>query len=102
MAAAIDESQVRHIARLARLNLSEAEVQRFSGQLAAILDYVKQLQEVDTSSVEPLVHPLALTDVLREDHPHTPFEAARALANAPQREGDFFKVPAILDPAGGA
>ena len=101
-ASLIDEAQVRHIAKLARLKLTEDEVQRFSGQLAEILAYFQQLDTVDTEGVEPLAHPMPITNVLREDEPHEPFDAQHALANAPQREGDFFKVPAVLDPSAGA
>ena len=97
----IDEAQVRHIAKLARLRLSDDEIARFSGQLADIVAYVQQLAEVNTADIEPLAHPLPLTNVMRDDEPHQPFDSATALANAPQREGSFFKVPAVLDPGGG-
>jgi aspartyl-tRNA(Asn)/glutamyl-tRNA(Gln) amidotransferase subunit C len=102
MSQSIDEAQVRHIARLARLNLCDDEVRLFAGQLGDILDYVRQLEAVDTTGVEPLAHPLPLVNVLRADEPQPCFETARALANAPQREGPFFKVPAVLDPGAGA
>lgn len=97
----IDEAQVRHIARLSRLNLSDEEVQLFAGQLARILAYVRQLAEVPTADVAPLAHPLPVTNVLRDDEPHEPFDAETALANAPEREDGFFKVPAVLEPGSG-
>lgn len=97
----IDESQVRKVARLARLELSDDEVHLFSGQLAAVLDYVKQLDQIDTSGIDPLHHPISLADVVRPDEPHTPLSADQALANAPARHGDFFKVPAVLDGSAG-
>ena len=93
----IDETQVRHIAKLARLHLSDAEVRLFAHQLGDILDYVRQLQTVDTTGVEPLAHALPLTNVLRPDAPHRTFDTATALRNAPAREGPFFRVPPVLD-----
>ncbi len=99
MSETIDETRVRHMARLARLALSETEVQLYAGQLGRILDYVQQLQAVDTRGVEPLAHPLPLTDVVRDDQPG-PTLGDLALVNAPQREARFFKVPPVLD--GGA
>ncbi len=98
----IDEAQVRHIAKLARLNLSDDEVRLFAVQLGSILDYVRQLEEVNVEGVEPLAHPLPITDIFREDEPHEPFTPEQALANAPDRQGQFFRVPAVLDQTGGA
>ena len=102
MAAEIDAAQVRHIAKLARLNLSAEEVGLFARQLGSILEYVRQLESVNTEGVEPMVHALPVTNVLRDDEPQPSFEADRALANAPQREGSFFRVPAVLDQSAGA
>ena len=102
MSGVIDEAQVRHIARLARLRLSDAEVRLFAGQWGEILEYVKQLEEVDITGIEPMAHPLPVTDVLRDDQPGTPFAAQQALCNCPAREGELFKVPAVLDPQAGA
>jgi len=100
--ALIDEAQVRHVAKLARLELSDEEVALFAGQLGAILQYFHQLQEVDTTGVEPMAHPLPVTNVLREDEPGPTFDPGTALANAPQREGSFFKVPPVLEHGTGA
>jgi aspartyl-tRNA(Asn)/glutamyl-tRNA(Gln) amidotransferase subunit C len=102
MPAMIDQAQVRHIAKLARLNLSGAEVELFAGQLGRILEYVKQLENLNVDGVEPLAHPLPATNVLRADEPHACFDTETALLNAPEREGQFFKVPAVLDPNAGA
>ncbi len=74
MPVVIDAAQVRHIAKLSRLKLTAAEEQLFAGQLAAILDYVRQLDGVDTQGVAPLAHPLPLTNVVREDEPGTPLD----------------------------
>src|SRR5262245_8591605 len=93
----IDEARVRRVAQLARLKLSDAEVHQFTGQLETILEYVRQLESVDTTNVEPLTHPLPLSNVVRDDIPHQPLDVEAALANAPQRHGDFFRVPAVLD-----
>lgn len=98
----IEESQIRRLAHLARLHLDEQEVRLFTGQLERILEYVEQLSSLNTDGVEPLAHALPLANVVREDEPADGLPAEAALANAPQREQDFFRVPAVLDPAAGA
>lgn len=102
MAKKIDQDQVRKVAKLSRLELTEAEVQEFTGQLSAILDYVEKLNELDTTCVEPLAHCLPVSNILREDCPTESLGTERALANAPQRDDEFFKVPKILDDGSGA
>lgn len=97
MAGAISEAQVRHIAKLARLELSDDEVRLFAGQLGEILDYVRQLETAPTEGVEPLAHPVPVSNVLREDTPGPTLDNEQALTNAPQREGPFFRVPKVLD-----
>jgi aspartyl-tRNA(Asn)/glutamyl-tRNA(Gln) amidotransferase subunit C len=97
MGVPIDEAQVRHIAKLARLNLSDDEVRLFSRQLADILNHFRQLEAIDTEGVEPLEHPSALTDVARDDELGECFDAETALANAPEREGLFFRTPPVID-----
>lgn len=89
--------EVAHVAKLSRLKLTEADVQRYAGQLTAVLDYVAQLTEVNVEGVEPMAHPLPLHNVLREDvvTPALPLEDV--LANAPGRDGPFFTVPKVLD-----
>jgi aspartyl-tRNA(Asn)/glutamyl-tRNA(Gln) amidotransferase subunit C len=89
--------QVRHIAHLARLGLSDAEVEKFSGQLSEILDYFERLQAVNTDGVPPTAYPLDLHNVMREDEPLPPLDPDEALANAPDRHGDYFRVRAVLD-----
>lgn len=93
----IDERQVRHVAVLSRLKLSEDEVATFSRQLSAMLEYVEKLNELDTSDVEPTVHAVPISNVLRDDEPEEPMAVDEALANAPQREGSFYRVPKVLD-----
>ena len=98
----IDEAEVRKVAKLARLDLTDAEVQEFTGQLVAILDYVGAMNRLDTDGVEPLAHCLPITNCLREDVVCPSLGADKALANAPDRDEDFFKVPKILDDNSGA
>jgi aspartyl-tRNA(Asn)/glutamyl-tRNA(Gln) amidotransferase subunit C len=97
MARPIDEAQVRHIAHLSRINLSDEEVAALGEQFAAILGYFEQLSNVNTDGIEPTAHPLPLTNVLRDDEPVTPIGVDAALANAPARETPYFKVPKVLD-----
>ena len=97
MANKIDESQVRTVAKLARLDLSEREVAEFSSELSAILGYIEKLNELDINSVEPLAHCLPIHNVFRDDSVKSSLETEDVLRNAPQREGEFFKVPKILD-----
>lgn len=93
----IDEAQVRKTAKLSRLELTDAEVEEFTGQLSAILDYMDKLNELDTTDVEPLAHCLPISNVFREDSVKESLGTEKTLANAPQRDGEFFKVPKILD-----
>jgi aspartyl-tRNA(Asn)/glutamyl-tRNA(Gln) amidotransferase subunit C len=102
MAGQINASEVRRIARLSRLGLNPDEARLFSGQLTRILEYFEQLQAVDTKGVEPLVHVVPVMDAVRDDLPGPAFDTDRALRNAPQREGRFFKVPPVLDQTSGA
>jgi aspartyl-tRNA(Asn)/glutamyl-tRNA(Gln) amidotransferase subunit C len=90
---AITRDDVLHVARLARLELSDAEVDRFREQLAAILDAVSKVQELDLSDVPPTSHPLDVVNAWREDEPRPSLPTEVALANAPDRAGDLFKVP---------
>jgi aspartyl-tRNA(Asn)/glutamyl-tRNA(Gln) amidotransferase subunit C len=93
----LSADEVRWVAQLARLELSDADVPVMASQLGAILDYVRQLQDLDTDAVEPLAHPLDIRDVFRADEPAPSLRVAQALQNAPARNGDFYSVPAVLD-----
>jgi len=86
----------KHVARLARLWLDEPQLQKLTGQLESILEYVNQIGRVDVSDVEPMAHALPLHNVFREDvaKPGLPLE--KVLMNAPQTDGPFFKVPKVL------
>jgi aspartyl-tRNA(Asn)/glutamyl-tRNA(Gln) amidotransferase subunit C len=97
MAQKIDRQQVRKVAKLARLDLTEAEIEEFTGQLGAILEYVEKMNELDTATVEPLAHCLPIHNVFRADEIRESLGTEQTLANAPQRDGPFFKVPKILE-----
>jgi aspartyl-tRNA(Asn)/glutamyl-tRNA(Gln) amidotransferase subunit C len=90
---AISRDEVVHVARLARLELTDEELDRFAGQLDAILEAVGKVSELDLSEVEPTLHPLALSNVWAEDEPRPSLEVEEALASAPDREDDAFRVP---------
>jgi len=97
MASSLDSSLVRHVAHLARLEVSEEEVARFADQLSSILNYMEQLNELDTAGIQPTAHAVRLTNVFREDQVRPGWDQDRALQNAPARHGEFFKVPKVLD-----
>jgi aspartyl-tRNA(Asn)/glutamyl-tRNA(Gln) amidotransferase subunit C len=98
----IDSEQVRKVAKLARLELTDAEVEEFTGQLGAILEAVAKMNGLDTENVEPLAHCLPISNVFREDQIKPSLGTDKTLANAPQRDGSFFSVPKILDDGSGA
>ena len=94
---ALTPDEVRWVAHLARLELSDAELETMTRQLSAIVDYVDQLQQVNTDGVEPLAHALPVHNVFRDDEPAPSLPVDDALANAPDRHGDFYGVPAVLE-----
>jgi aspartyl-tRNA(Asn)/glutamyl-tRNA(Gln) amidotransferase subunit C len=98
----INEAQVRKVAKLSRLELTETEIEEFTGQLSAILDYVEKMNELDTTDIEPLAHCLPISNAFREDRIQESLGTEKTLANAPQTDGEFFKVPKILDDSFGA
>ncbi len=91
----IEIKDVEHVARLARLNLTEDEKIKFSKQLGDILKYMEQLNEVDTTGVEPMNHPIDFSNVMREDVARYDCTREELMANAPEVEQDYFKVPKI-------
>jgi aspartyl-tRNA(Asn)/glutamyl-tRNA(Gln) amidotransferase subunit C len=91
---AISRDEVLHVARLARLDLSEEEIERFQEQLNAILEAVGKVSELDLADVEPTAHPLDVVNVWSDDEPRPSLTADEALDNAPDRSGNFFRVPA--------
>ena len=90
---AISREEVLHVAALARLELREDEIERLTRELGAILEAVSKVSELDLSEVPPTSHPLDLVNVYAEDEPHASLPVEAALANAPRREGDAFRVP---------
>ena len=92
----IDIDQVRKVASLARLELSEAEEQQFTSQLNSILDYVQQLDELDTQDVPPTTRAIEVSNITRPDRLVTFGDREDILNSAPDREEDFFKVPKIM------
>ena len=97
----ISQSQVRKVASLSRLALTEEEIDEFSSQLDAILEYVEKMNELNTDDVQPLAHCLPVSNCFREDNIKESLGAEKALYNAPQRDEQFFKVPKILEDASG-
>jgi aspartyl-tRNA(Asn)/glutamyl-tRNA(Gln) amidotransferase subunit C len=93
----ITPEEVKHIATLARVGLTDDEISRLQSQLSDILDYFQRLQEVDTEGLPPTAHTLSLHNVLRDDEPQPSFDKEDILANAPQRQDDLFRVRAILE-----
>ncbi|HXG77207.1 MAG TPA: Asp-tRNA(Asn)/Glu-tRNA(Gln) amidotransferase subunit GatC [Gaiellaceae bacterium] len=90
---AITRDEVLHVARLARLALTDEEVERLTGELGKILEAVSAVSELDLADVPPTSHPLDLVNVWAEDEPHEPLARAEALANAPAVEDGLFRVP---------
>ena len=90
---AITREEVLHVAKLARLELTDEEVERLTGELGAILEAVGKVAELDLADVPPTSHPLSLVNVWREDEPRPSLPADATFANAPRREGDLFRVP---------
>ncbi len=93
----LTDDQVRWVAHLARLEFDPHELTLFTGQLNKIVDDVNQLQAVDTDGVEPLSHPLPIQNIFRDDETKPSLTADEALANAPNRKGNFYAVPAVMD-----
>ncbi|HEV1996727.1 MAG TPA: Asp-tRNA(Asn)/Glu-tRNA(Gln) amidotransferase subunit GatC [Candidatus Dormibacteraeota bacterium] len=89
--------QVRHVAELARLGLSDEEMQRLTGELSKILDYIDQLAQLDTSSLDPTAQVGGLVDVFREDEVWASLPIAAALANAPASQDGYFRVRAMQE-----
>jgi aspartyl-tRNA(Asn)/glutamyl-tRNA(Gln) amidotransferase subunit C len=93
----ISREDVLRVARLARLALTDVEVETMREQLSAILSHIDALKAVDTAGVEPTSHAVPQFNVMREDEPRPCFPVEEMLANAPDRAGDFFRVPRIIE-----
>ncbi|MFP4640769.1 MAG: Asp-tRNA(Asn)/Glu-tRNA(Gln) amidotransferase subunit GatC [Dehalococcoidia bacterium] len=94
---ALSREEVKHIALLARLGLDEEEVEKYTAQLSHILENFEILQEVDTTDVEPTAHIMQVGNVVREDQPSPSLSQEEVLANAPQREDNFFRTKPVLE-----
>jgi aspartyl-tRNA(Asn)/glutamyl-tRNA(Gln) amidotransferase subunit C len=89
----IDREQVLHVARLARLRLTEEEIERMTGELSTVLDHIEKIGELDLDGVEPTSHVVELENVLRPDEPRPSLPREVALAEAPDTDGVGFRVP---------
>lgn len=100
MSRSFDEQLVRHVAHLARLKLSEAQLARYGAQLSRVVEYVELLEEIDTSDVPPTAHPLDVDNVMREDVAGESLSTGQALLNAPEHDDIYFRVPKVLEQDG--
>lgn len=91
------ELDVRYVAQLARIELSDEEVATFQGQLSQVLEYVQALQKVDVSGVDPTAHANPVYNVFRADEPRDAFTTEEALANAPRKANGLFIVPKVVE-----
>ncbi len=92
----ISKEEVKHIAKLARLGLSEKETEKFQKELSSILDYIEKLKEVDISEVEATSHPLFVENVMREDEPHQGEDGKKLVGQSPEKKDNFIKVKSIF------
>lgn len=93
----MNPEEVREVANLARLELTEDEINTYAGQLTKVLDYVALLDEVDTDGVEPMVHAVEQGNVFRNDEVRPSLTREAALSNAPKTDGKYFQVPQVID-----
>ena len=93
----LTRDQVLHIARLARMGVEEAEIEKFQRQLSDILDHFARLAEVDTENVLPTAYAVPLENVTRDDEPRQSYDRDKVLANAPMAEDGYFRVRAVLE-----
>ena len=93
----LSKEEIAWVAHLSRLELSDDAMERMSAQLSRVLDYIEKLNELDTSDVEPMSHPGALSSVFRDDVPSGSLDLESALKNAPERDEDFFRVPRAIE-----
>ena len=93
----IEKKDVEHVARLARLALTDAEIEKMREQLNGILAYIEKLNALQTENVEPTSHAVPMLNVMRDDAPGPCLPRDEALSNAPDRAGEFFRVPRIIE-----
>jgi len=88
---------VRHVAKLARIELGEDELRRLQEQISRVLDYIDQLRKLDVSNMDPFTHPGEFGNVVRPDQTRPSLPRDQAVGNAPERSADFFTVPRVLE-----
>lgn len=93
----LQREEVLHLSRLVRMGLTEEEIEKFRVQLSDILENFEILKQVDTTNLPPMTQSIALQNIFREDKPSPSYDPEEILANAPQREGDYFKIHAVLE-----
>jgi aspartyl-tRNA(Asn)/glutamyl-tRNA(Gln) amidotransferase subunit C len=93
----LTRAQVEHVAQLARLGLTEEEKEALASELSSILEYIDQLEQLDTSSIAPTAQVGELVDVMRDDEVEPSLGVEEALANAPSRDGNYFRVRAMQE-----
>jgi aspartyl-tRNA(Asn)/glutamyl-tRNA(Gln) amidotransferase subunit C len=91
------KKELKHLATLARIELSDAELEKFSRQLVSILEYIEQLKELDVTKVTPTTHVMSIEDVFRDDVVKPSIDIEQVLKFAPDRYGNFFRVPKIIE-----
>lgn len=92
----IEKTEIIKIANLAKLKFSDEELEKFTSQFNEILDYMAKLNEINTDNVQPLSHPLEVTNVMREDELKNSVETKDALLNAPEKDEQYFLVPKVI------
>lgn len=93
----ISKDDLKYVAHLARLHLSDKEIEHFTVQLEGILKYINKLKQVDVANIEPTSHVFPQKNVYRQDELKPSLPIKEALKNAPSKEGDFFKVPKVIE-----
>lgn len=93
----INRQEVEYVAHLARLEIDDAQKDKFTSQLNDILGYIDKLNELDTQGVEPMSHAMAVTNAFREDKIADSLGTEKSLANAPDARGEFFRVPKVIE-----
>ncbi|MFA5199336.1 MAG: Asp-tRNA(Asn)/Glu-tRNA(Gln) amidotransferase subunit GatC [Candidatus Omnitrophota bacterium] len=94
---AIDNETIKHVAHLARIDLQQNELEKLSSQLHDIIGFIDKISKLDVEKIAPASHILPISNVLREDNPHVSLTPEKALENAPEKKGNFFSVPKIIE-----
>lgn len=92
----LSKNEVEHVANLARLNLSDEELETMTGQLDNILSYVDKLEEIDTTDITPTTHVFSVSNAFREDVVKESLDQSEAVKNGPEQNGEFFQVPKVI------